>query len=45
MFHINTDEHLTCPIRTSIEEIMHVQTSAVSGATPRPLLFQGVLLE
>ena len=38
---LDTHGHLTCSIWASIEEIMHVQTSAVSGATPRPQQFQG----
>jgi hypothetical protein len=37
-FHVDADEHLTCPIRISIEDGMHVQTLTVPGATPRPLL-------
>jgi len=40
-FHVNADGHLTCPIQTSIKEVMPVQTSTVPGAPPRPLLFQG----
>jgi hypothetical protein len=44
MFHVDGDEHLTCPIWGSIEEVMSVLTFAVPGATPRPVLFQGVVL-
>jgi hypothetical protein len=32
-----------CLIRESIEEVMPIITFAVPGATPRPLLFQGVV--
>ena len=38
MFHVDVDGHLTCPIQASIKEVMPLQTFAVSGATPRPLL-------
>jgi hypothetical protein len=37
-FHVDTDGHVTFPIRASIEEDMHVQTLAIPGATFRPLL-------
>ena len=43
MFHVEADGHLTCLIWASIEEFMHVQTLEVSGATHRPLLFQGIV--
>ena len=43
MFHLDADELLTCPIRASIDEVMPVQTLAVPGATPKPLLYQGVV--
>ena len=38
-FHLHAYGHLTCPIQASIEEVMHVQTSVVPRATPRPLMF------
>jgi hypothetical protein len=41
--HVDVDGLLTCPIRPSIEDVMSAQTSAVSGATPRPLLLYGVV--
>ena len=42
-FHVDADGPLTCPIRASIEEVMPVQTLAVPGATPKPLLFQDAI--
>jgi hypothetical protein len=39
MLHINVDGLLICPSFASIDEVMLVQISAISGATPRPLLF------
>ena len=44
MFHIHANELLFCPIQTSIKEVVHVQTLVVPGGTPRPLLYQGVVL-
>ena len=37
--HIDVDGLLTCSIWANFEEVMHVQTFAVLGATPRPLLY------
>jgi hypothetical protein len=42
-FYVDVDGHLTCPIRERIEEIMHVQISAVSRAILKPILFQGIV--
>jgi hypothetical protein len=42
-FHVNVDRYLTFPIRAIIEDVMIVWTFAVSLATLRPLLFQGVV--
>ena len=42
-FYINADGLIICLIWASIEEVMHVQTLAISGATPRPLLYQGAV--
>ena len=44
MLHVDAHGPLTCQIRASIEEVMRVQTLAVPGATPRPLLYQGIVL-
>ena len=41
MLHLDANGLLTCPIWASIEEVMHVQTLTVPGATPRPLMYQG----
>ena len=40
---IHANGFLTCSIWASIEEVMPVQTLTVPGATPRPLLYQGVV--
>jgi hypothetical protein len=37
--HVDVDGHLTCLIEASIEEVMPLETFAISGATSRPLLF------
>ena len=43
-FHVDIDGLLTFPIRACIKEVMHVQTLAVLGAIPRPLLQSGVVM-
>jgi hypothetical protein len=36
--HVNVNAHLICPIHENIKEVLPLQTSAIPGATPRPLL-------
>ena len=43
-FYVDVYEYLTCPIWASIEEVMHVQTLAITGATPKPLLSRDIAL-
>ena len=38
MFYVDVDGLLSCPIWSSIEEVMPIQTLAVMGATLTPLL-------
>ena len=44
-FHVDADGPFTCPIQASTEEIMLVQTLAILGTTPIPLLSQSDLPE
>ena len=40
---IDANAFVCCPIRAKIEEIMHVSILAVSGTTPKLVMFQGVV--
>jgi hypothetical protein len=41
-FHVDATKHLIYSIWTSIEEVMHGQTFAIHGATPKPLLYMAM---